>query len=60
MPLLVLFLLGVAGRAALVGILLPLPLGLQGAEDGSNHLLARGEVGGNVQQLLGGAGALAP
>jgi hypothetical protein len=33
-----------------------LPLGLQGDEDGSNYLLA----GGKVQQLLGGAGALAP
>jgi hypothetical protein len=60
-PLLVLFLLlGVVARAALIGVLLPLPLGLQGAEDGSNRLLTGDKVGGNVQQFLGGAGALVP
>jgi hypothetical protein len=37
-PLLVLFiLLGVTARAALVSVLLSVPLGLQGAKDGSNR-----------------------
>jgi hypothetical protein len=51
--------LGVTARATLISILLPLLLALGVMEDGSHYVLARGKVGGNVQELLGGVWALA-
>jgi H+/Cl- antiporter ClcA len=41
-----LLLLGVVGGGVLGGIFLPLALGI--GEDGSDRLLARGEVGGDI------------
>jgi hypothetical protein len=44
-PTFLLFLFGVTG-GALGGIFLPFSLGIR--KDGSDHLLARGEVGGDI------------
>jgi hypothetical protein len=44
-----LFLFGVMGGGALGGILLSFSLGV--GKDGSDRFLARGEVGGDIQEL---------
>ena len=56
--LLVLLLVGVVG-GAFVGVLIPLCLALGTVKNRSNHLLARGVAGGDVEELLGGSWALA-
>ena len=56
-PLLFLLLGGTIG-GAFVGILVLPRLALEAVEDRSNHLLARGMVGGDVEELLGGSRAL--
>ena len=43
---------------ALAGVLVPLCLAFEAVEDRSNHLLARGVAGGDVEELLGGSRAL--
>ena len=52
-PLLVLLLTGTA-RGTFVGVLFPLCLALEAVKDRSNHLLARGVAGGDVEELHGG------
>ena len=56
-PLLVLLLTGMVG-GAFAGILVLLCLALETVEDRSDHLLARGVAGGDVEELLGGSWAL--
>ena len=55
--LLVLLLVGTVG-GAFTGVLVPLCLALEAVEDRSDHLLARGMTGGDVEELLGGSWAL--
>ena len=57
MPLLVLLLTRMVG-GTFADILVPLCLALEAVEDRSNRLLARGMVGGDVEELLGGSRAL--
>ena len=57
MPLLVVLLVGAVG-GAFTGILVLLHLALGTVENCSNHLLARGMAGGDVEELLGGSRAL--
>ena len=56
-PLLVLLLAGMDG-GAFAGILVLLCLAFEAVEDCSDRLLARGVVGGDVKELLGGSWAL--
>ena len=58
-PLLVLLLPGTVG-GAFPGILVSLRLAFEASEDRSNHLLAQGMAGGDVDDLLGGSRALTP
>jgi hypothetical protein len=55
-----LLLLGVTARATFIGVLLLLLLSLGVVEDCPYHLLTRSKVGGNIQELPGGAWALTP
>ena len=57
MPLLILLLYKMVG-GAFIGILVPLHLAFEVVEDRSDHLLARGMAGGDVEELLGGSWAL--
>ena len=57
MPLLVLLLAGVVGRA-FAGVLVPLRLALEAVKDRPDRLLARGMASGDVEELLGGSRAL--
>ena len=57
MSLLVLLLIGAVG-GTFAGVLVPLCLALEAVEDRSDRLLARGVVGGDVEELLGGSWAL--
>ena len=57
-PLLVLLIIGAVG-GAFVDVLVPLCLALGAVENRSDHLLARGMAGGDVEELLGGSWALA-
>ena len=53
-PLLVLLLVGTVG-GAFASILVPFCLALEVVEDRSDRLLARGIVGGDVEEFLGGS-----
>ena len=55
-PLLVLLLVGAVG-GAFADVLVPLCLALGTIENHSDRLLARGMVGGDVEELLGGSRA---
>ena len=56
-PLLVLLLVGTVG-CTFADVLVPLRLAFEAVKNCSNRLLARGMVGGDVEELLGGSRAL--